>query len=170
MTSTFQQIIRLEDDTPPTIQLTCPADTVLYVDGNCMAATDTSATGSASAIFDDNCDLESDTLYYSDSVTGTPGDGCYSIERTWTASAEDACGNVSTAMCTQTITVDDDEDPTVTLTCPANTTVYVDGNCTAATDTSATGAATAMFDDNCTLTFDTLYYSDSVSGLSLIHI
>ena len=149
----------MDDDEDPTVTLTCPPNTTVYVDGNCMADTDTSATGAATAIFDDNCTLTFDTLYYSDSVSGTPGDGCYTITRTFTAMASDACGNDNTATCTQTITVDDDEAPTITLTCPADTTV---NGCPAGTDTSNTGNATADFDDNCMLASSGFSYSDMV--------
>ena len=130
LTSTFQQIILLEDDTPPTVNLTCPGDVTLAVDDDCYVNTDTTSlgAGSAMATFDDNCELDSDTLYYSDAVTDSTSTGCYTIERTWTATAVDACNQTTTETCTQTIVIEDNIDPTVTLTCPADKTVYVDGD------------------------------------------
>ena len=51
-----------------------------------------------------------------DIVTETTGAGCYVIERTWTATATDACGLTATATCTQTIEVQDIIAPEIDVT------------------------------------------------------
>ena len=51
-----------------------------------------------------------------DIVTHTDGAGCYVIERTWSATATDACGLTATATCTQTIEVKDIIDPVIHVT------------------------------------------------------
>ena len=100
----------------------------MYVDADCYA--DLSGVAEATASFDDNCALGATDLSYADQVTAFVSDGCYTITRTWTASASDECGNhAADATCTQTIHVQDNTPPTIALTCPADETVYVDADC-----------------------------------------
>ncbi|HHI02681.1 MAG TPA: T9SS type A sorting domain-containing protein, partial [candidate division Zixibacteria bacterium] len=128
--STCDQIISVEDTTPPVI--TCPANATI----ECNEDPDPIIIGSASA--DDNCD-PSPTITYSDVTNGNV------ITRTWLA--EDACGNSST--CDQIIILEDTTPPVIT--CPADITI----ECDESTDPSHTGMATAT--DNCdqdvTITF-----------------
>jgi len=129
--STCTQIITIDDSTPPVITL-CPANITI----ECDESTDPMNTGLASAT--DNCD-PAPVVTYNDVTTASmtcPQE--YTINRTWTAT--DACGNSST--CAQVITVDDSTPPVITL-CPPNITI----ECTASTDPSNTGNATAT--DNC---------------------
>ena len=104
--ATCTQTIHVADNTPPTIDLHCPADETVYVDANCQA--DLSGVAHATADFDDNCLLGDTDLSYNDAVTATVSNGCYTITRTWMASASDACGNsAADATCTQLIHVVD---------------------------------------------------------------
>ena len=110
--ATCSRTIHIEDNTPPTIVLTCPADETVYVDGDCYA--DLSGLAEATASFDDDCALGATSLTYSDQVTAFVSDGCYTITRTWTASASDECGNhAADATCTQTIHIEDNIDPVI---------------------------------------------------------
>ncbi len=132
-TTSDTQTISVEDNTPPT--LTVPADVTV----ECTDSTDPDATGTATAT--DSCgDV---TVTFSDNTT--PGCGSTeTITRTWTAT--DACGNTTSD--TQTISVEDNTPPTLTV--PADVTV----ECTDSTDPAATGTATAT--DTCgdvTVTF-----------------
>ena len=124
--TTCDQIITVEDNTPPEIM--CPADVTL----ECPADTEPESTGEATG--SDTCgDV---TISSSDSVT--PGcAGTETITRTWTAT--DDCGNTST--CDQIITVEDTTLPLIT--CPADVTL----ECPADTDPEGTGEATGS--DTC---------------------
>ena len=133
-TVSCQQAITVNDTTAPTI--TCPADITTGNDaGQCSAAV---APGTATAT--DNCDIPT--------VTGTRSDaqalnapypkGTTTI--TWTAT--DGSGNV--ASCTQTVTINDAENPTIT--CPAPTSASADANCQAPVPDVASGATAS---DNC---------------------
>ncbi|MDX1685513.1 MAG: hypothetical protein R3275_09765, partial [Saprospiraceae bacterium] len=135
--ATCEQIITLIDNGAPSI--TCPADVTI----NCGDSTDPANTGEPTA--SDSC--SSVMLSYTDSSSGSCPE---IITRTWTA--EDSCGNASS--CVQTITVEDNEVPTIT--CPANVTI----NCGDPSNPLNTGFATGS--DNCSSPIVT--YSDSYSG------
>ena len=109
-------MIDIFDTTPPTVTITCPADTIVYSDADCYSNTTIAALGSATAAGDDNCDYEVSEPVSFDIVTHTDGAGCYVIERTWSATATDACGLTATATCTQTIEVKDIIDPVIHVT------------------------------------------------------
>ncbi|WP_460218750.1 HYR-like domain-containing protein [Psychroserpens sp. MEBiC05023] len=136
----YVQTIYVVDSTPPT--LTVPDDETVQ----CTEGTDPSETGNATGT--DNCGNV--TITFSDTSVA----GCGNTEiitRTWTAT--DDCGNSTSD--TQTITVVDTTDPTITI--PPNKIV----ECGESTSPPNTGEATAT--DTCgTVTID---YSDtSVSG------
>ena len=122
-TASCDQVIEVVDTTPPTI--TCPPDATL----DCNSSTDT-----GTAVVDDNCG--SVTVTFDDSDPS--GDCPQTVTRTWTAT--DECGN--SASCDQTITIDDDEPPTIT--CPPDVTV----ECNDSTDPADTGEASGS--DDCT--------------------
>jgi len=132
-TATCQQTVTVNDTTPPTI--TCPANITTGDDaGQCSATVD---PGTATA--SDNCGTPT--------VTGTRSDGqplnapypTGTTTITWTAT--DSSDNSSS--CTQTVTVNDTENPTIT--CPANITTGNDAGQCSATVNPGTAAAT----DNC---------------------
>ncbi|PYE81866.1 gliding motility-associated-like protein [Winogradskyella epiphytica] len=135
-TTSANQIITIEDTTPPT--LTVPANATV----ECGASTEPSTTGEATAT--DTCgDV---TITYNDASVEACGN-TQVITRTWTAT--DACGN--TVSNDQIITVGDTTPPTLTV--PANATV----ECDASFDPAATGEATAT--DTCGDV--TITYNDS---------
>ncbi len=119
------QTINVSDTENPVIS--CPADVVI----NCEEI-ETAILGEATAT--DNCG--DPTITFEDGEI--TGDCPVSIIRTWTAT--DDCGNPSS--CMQTITIDDEEGPTIT--CPIDATVSC---ANADTDPAITGEATAT--DNC---------------------
>ncbi len=130
-TATATQMVTVIDNEDPTI--TAPADVTVNVDaGSCEAtgvALGTPTTG-------DNCS----SGYSNNAPTNFPL-GTTTV--TWTVT--DGSGNIATA--TQTVTVIDNEDPTIAA--PANVTVNVDaGTC------GATGVVlgTPIVGDNCSAT------------------
>jgi len=130
-TAACVQTIGVQDITAPVI--TCPPTALV----NCENTTP-AAAGSATAT--DNCDA-SPVITHSDVSTQTNIGACtdqtYTITRTWLA--VDACGN--SALCVQTIAVQDTTRPTIL--CPLNITI----NCEVATTPANTGTAIAT--DNC---------------------
>ncbi len=130
--NTCDQVITVEDTTPPVI--TCPAAATVECDGDWSVA----ALGSATAT--DNCS-GAPVISSSDADDQTNDGSCtdhtYTITRTWTAT--DLCGKMSD--CDQIISIVDTKGPVIT--CPANTTV----ECDADNSPAATGSATAV--DNC---------------------
>ena len=79
------------------------------------------------------------TYSYSDGApTYTCGNGGYEFTRTWTATAEDDCGNESSTSCALII-VEDNIAPEASITCPADIAVSLDENCEA--DLSTTPSA-----------------------------
>ena len=130
-TATCSQTVTVTDIELPTI--TCPADvTVAAAIGTC------SATGVVlgSPVTADNCTVAS----VSNDAPSVYGLGTTTV--TWTV--VDGSGNVST--CTQTVTVNDTELPTIA--CPSNVTVAADlGSCLASGVVLGTPATT----DNCSV-------------------
>ena len=162
LTSTDQHVIFLTDSVPPTVSIQCPSDTLLYVDAGCAADTTTSSTGMAAADYDDNCALKDSSLTYSDAITAYTAAGCYTITRTWMATAVDSCDNMSTSSCNQTIQVIDTISPTLTVTGSDSVTVYLDEMCEVDLSVDSVGGVTWDADDNCTL--DTVIVSNPVDG------
>jgi gliding motility-associated-like protein len=114
-TTTCTQTVTVTDDENPTI--TCPANINVNIDA---AACDVSTVNLGTPITDDNCSVASVT---NDAPSTYPlGDTIV----TWTVT--DGSGN--TATCTQTVTVIDNVDPTIS--CPADISVSADaGLCSA---------------------------------------
>lgn len=124
-----QQLITIDDTTPPTI--TCPTDVTIECDDSTLPANNGMATAT------DNCD-PSPEISFTDFVI--PNKGCAQESfriRTWTAT--DNCGN--TSQCTQFFEVVDTTPPVIT--CPPNLSVSCPNN----TNPFFTGFATAT--DNC---------------------
>jgi titin len=96
----------LDVDNPPTF--TAPADITIQ----CDESTDPSNTGVPTAVADD---YGTPTIGYSDASTPGSCGNERTITRTWTAT--DACGNSTSH--DQTITVEDTEAPTITLSSTA---------------------------------------------------
>ena len=144
--STFMQIINLTDEEAPTFTITCPDDVTLSADGDCNADTSAETNGMAAASdVLDNCDTDVEVnVSYAD-ATDYPCAGSMVITRTFTITAEDNCDNVTTLTCDQTITVNDDTDPS--LTAPEDVTVECDGAGNA--DALAAFLAGATASDNC---------------------
>ena len=114
-TSTFQQTIDLLDEVDPVVTITCPADQTISSAADCSADTSVDAMGEATFTATDNCDNDLDTdLSHSDVLIPGCNDGTYTIERTWTITAEDHCQNEAMTSCVQTITVQDNDAPVLT--------------------------------------------------------
>ncbi|MGB2808797.1 MAG: hypothetical protein WBC22_13720, partial [Sedimentisphaerales bacterium] len=129
---TNEVTIIVQDTTPPDIN--CPPDVTL----ECPAETTPSATGKATAT--DTCGTV--TITHSDQWQPSCGNAG-TLARTWTAT--DESGNSST--CVQIITVVDTTPPAitcppdVTLECPADTSVEVNGSATAVDTCSSVAIA-----------------------------
>ena len=148
--STAIQLIQLTDDVAPEVSIECPAGDSLQVDAACFAETGIEALGSATANATDNCDeMPAVSVSHSDAIE-TPCSGSQIITRTWTAVATDHCSNTDTATCQQIIVVQDLIAPELSLTCPADTLLLADENCTANTDPVALGIPVIAASDNCT--------------------
>ncbi len=120
-----------------TLVITCPPDTCV----EWGEPTDTSATGTPT--ISDNCNCMP-TVTFTDMEVVLPLDSCpkvRKINRTWIVS--DTCGHSDT--CVQMIFIADTTAPMIM--CPSDTTI----DCTASTDPSSTGEASAK--DNCATSF-----------------
>ncbi|MEZ4856809.1 MAG: LamG-like jellyroll fold domain-containing protein [Gelidibacter sp.] len=134
--ATCNQIITIQDTSAPVI--TCPADVITTNDaGQCFASSVVIGAPTAT----DNC---STNLTYTgtrdDSLALTANYPTGVTTITWTATDEN--GNISNP-CTQTITVNDTENPTII--CPTDVIVNADANCEATS--VALGSPTVS--DNC---------------------
>ena len=149
---TCTQLIHVIDTVGPQINLSIPGDLSVSVMGDCSAQTGTDFTGEAAATFLDDCSSVSGEVTYSDEILDEISLGCYTIARTWTASATDGCGNTSIESGVQVIQVVDQMAPTITLS-----SVEVAIACDAWTcDMDVlTGLGFASWTDNCEL--DTAY-------------
>ena len=115
-TATCTQIITVLDTIAPELSLTCPSDTVVFADAECAAATGTDALGLPQIDAADACGGEvSLTSSHVDSDTSSTCLGSYSFLRTFSVSATDECGNTASASCTQTISVEDNTAPAITI-------------------------------------------------------
>jgi hypothetical protein len=136
-TSSCEQIVTVKDTTAPTIS--CPPNINQGNDpGTCSATLDPgTATGS------DGCGIESVKGTRSD---GEPLDAPYPVGTTtitWVATDQ----SDNTATCSQTVTINDTESPTVTA--PADSSDSADANCQAPVPDYVSGSTAS---DNCTPT------------------
>ncbi|MBK12654.1 MAG: hypothetical protein CL849_03905, partial [Crocinitomicaceae bacterium] len=147
----FMQMIDLYDDVNPVASITCPADFVTTADEDCNADTTPEAAGIAEASATDNCDASPEvTISHEDGESNYTCSGSYSFTRTWTATAEDHCGNVHSVSCDQLITVNDETAPDApVIDSPEDAIVFLDENCTVDSSPAVTGVATATAEDNC---------------------
>ncbi|WP_433835229.1 HYR domain-containing protein [Flavobacterium anhuiense] len=130
-TQTCTQTVTVNDTEKPSI--TCPATVTVSADANSCVATGV-ALGTPTT--SDNC---TGTVTVTNNAPSSFPIGNTTV--TWTA--QDAAGNTQT--CTQTVTVNDTEKPSIT--CPATVTVSADANSCVATGV-ALGTPTTS--DNCT--------------------
>ena len=121
-TETCSHFINTFDLTVPTIELTCPDTATVQHDENCETDVDPSITGSAFATAEDDCDTDVTITYsYADGASiYLCGNGGYEFIRTWTATAEDDCGNETSTTCDQVIIVEHNIDPVASIACPAD--------------------------------------------------
>lgn len=153
-TATAHQFILMIDTVAPTIELTCPADITVQLDGACDGELDPTQSGEVAIVSTDNCDAApvlSYTIQDSEpDYTCTDSTGTYVITRTFFAMASDHCGNTSEASCTQILTVEDVTAPVITLLeCPADVTVTLGEECTAVFSTEALGTPNIEAEDGC---------------------
>ena len=157
---TCTQLIHVIDTVGPAIDLMLPGDLTVSVMGDCTAQTDTDFTGEAAADFSDDCSSVTGDITYSDILVDQISDGCYTIERTWTASAQDGCGNASTASGIQIIEVVDQIAPTINLSSVEVTLACDEWACDM---DLLTGLGFASWTDNCEI--DTAFIQcEPVSG------
>jgi gliding motility-associated-like protein len=156
--------VTITDDEAPTVT-TCPTDVTVNIDpGNCTAALDP-----ADPVFADNCAVTDVTWAITGASTGTsPGTGINFVGNTTynlgvstiTYTVADAAGN-SDNSCSFTITVEDNEPPTIT--CPLNTGAGTDpGQC----DAVVNGIAPLATADNCGVTVQTWSLAGATTGNS----
>ena len=142
-TTTHDQIITVEDNTPPTF--TVPADITIYKDATCGYDASVTITGDVTDEAD-NCDTSLDATF-TDVVVAGSCEGEQIITRTWTLT--DDCGNTTTH--DQIITVEDNTPPTFTV--PADITIYKDATCNYDASVTITGDVTDEA-DNCDTSLD----------------
>ena len=167
-TTTFVQTVMLVDDLAPTISMICPQSVFLSKDGECNADDSIGNTGDATVTVTDNCD---DAPSHSVVVTETEPDftcpHSYSFTRTWTVTAEDECGNVSTASCSQDITVVDNAAPAApAILADAAVTLYLDGDCAYDAGPEGNPGLDVNGNDNCSadeLLTEDISFSDDTS-------
>jgi gliding motility-associated-like protein len=146
---TDEQIITLEDTTPPTF--TVPLDVTLECGQD---ANDLNTTGEV-VDESDNCDPTLGQATYSDVISNDdPCIGTTQIFRTWTLT--DGCGNITSEI--QTITLEDTTPPEFTV--PADITLECG---TDPDDLSFTGEVTDE-SDNCDTSIGDATYSDAISS------
>ncbi|MCK9323805.1 MAG: HYR domain-containing protein, partial [Candidatus Methanomethylophilaceae archaeon] len=138
-TTTCEQLVTVEDDEDPTI-IACAANVSVGTDDSQCSATNV-ALGNVTVT--DNCTAVADLTITNNAPTIFPI-GVTTV--TWTV--EDATGNTTT--CEQLVTVEDDEDPTITA-CAVDVMVGTDDGQCSATNV-ALGNVTAT--DNCTAVAD----------------
>ena len=156
--SSMSQRIELVDTVDPVLTVIEPADTVIYADANCFADyIDGVPYPAASAT--DNCDEDVEiTAYHVDSpkqYACLPGTGAFTLQRTYTTTATDNCGNEHTVQVNRLVTVLDTIKPTFNVTAPAALFVNIDPFCGANTSTTIGGEPTITdVDDNCDIDVD----------------
>ena len=165
-TATTHQFIELIDTVAPTIDITCPADITVQLDGDCNGELDPTQSGEVTIVSTDNCDaapILSYTIEDSEpDYTCADSAGTYVITRTFFAVSTDHCGNTAEASCTQILTVEDVTAPVVTLLeCPADMSVALGEDCSADFSTDALGIPSIEAEDGCDTAPATFFdYSD----------
>ncbi len=132
----------------------CPDDVEL----DCLGDTSPEANGMPSVTGDccqdtdeGSCDVQISWSHHDSEVS----EGCVStFTRTFTgvitvADHIDWSANEDTVYCHQTFTLIDTTPPTVTISCPSEATVHVDGGCLADAHPDVTGHASASIEDLC---------------------
>ncbi len=151
--TTYDQIIRVEDNTAPTF--TVPADITIYKDAICGYDAGVSITGDVTDEAD-NCDTSLNATF-TDNVVAGACEGELIITRTWTLT--DDCGNTTTY--DQIIRVEDNTAPTFTV--PADITIYKDATCGYDAGVSITGDVTDEA-DNCDTSLNATFTDNVVAG------
>ena len=129
-TGTTTQIINFFDVAAPSLDLTCPADTSVASDADCLVDLSPETLGLPVADVSDNCDTDpTSSVTFSDAEAPGDCEGKRVVVRTFTVEALDDCGNSTSSTCTQTITVLDETAPTVFLVCPEDVEVALDSDC-----------------------------------------
>jgi len=131
------QTITVGDTVAPVLTVTGPDDVALT---GCFSTADTTeaTNGSPTWTTTDNCGTVIVTYTVSDSeafqCTGDDAtdEGSFIVTRTFTVTAIDEAANATTISVDQTLTLTDDSAPTVSLTAPADVTLYLDATCFAA--------------------------------------
>lgn len=149
-----QVTITVSDDTDPMI--VCPANQQLIADGACMA---TIPDYTNDAVASDNCTLSPSISISQNNGGGATLTGAGSAQ-TITLTADD--GNGNTASCVFTVTLIDNEPPTVS--CPPNQTQDLNASCQTTLD-DYTGAATIA--DNCTASGSLVLSQTPTAGTAL---
>jgi hypothetical protein len=111
------QTITVPDATPPILEWSCPSDTTLEFTGDCEAPELLPLFGEPEVVASDGVDPEPWVQVDYTDLTSAECAGEITITRTWEISASDACGNVVSASCAQTIVYVDAESPVFTNVC-----------------------------------------------------
>ncbi|MAC17502.1 MAG: hypothetical protein CMC97_04315, partial [Flavobacteriales bacterium] len=151
------QTITVTDESAPDLSAMAPADQTTQIDAFCEADLSTDALGYASHTTSDGCDsdvtVESSFSDSAPQYTCTGDDnaleGSYTFVRTFSFTATDDCGNSSSISVEQTITVEDNMDPSQTIETLSPVTLYLDGDCATDRSDMATGIPAVTALDNC---------------------
>ena len=133
--ATCDQTIEVVDLTPPTLSVTCPDTLEVILDGDCSWS---GGSGQPLVIVTDGCDASPDVTVTSvdhDTTMLCAGDdavleGSLSFIRTFTITAEDACGNTTSTSCDQLVSLLDQAAPVDhTLETLPTDTLFLDVEC-----------------------------------------
>lgn len=166
------QLITLLDVTGPALTLNPPLPKNIF---GCLADTDTTLAGlgalTATAVDACGGDVAINMAYEDDISLSCNGDdavteGSLTLDRTFTVTATDCGGNVTTATHVQTVNFFDIAAPTLALSCPNDTTVEALPDCTADLDVSLMGLPGVLAEDNCDtdVVFSISHSDQEVSG------
>ena len=167
------QTITIVDETAPELTVTAPEDAMVEQTADCDVYLGADSLGLVTASAFDACDDDVDiAVTY---VDGEPEYGCaaddslaqgdYSLLRTFTVIATDACGNADTAVVEQMIQVNDNIAPQFTETCGIVNNGIVSACCVDESGVVFVPDSCAVgYQDNCDtevdLTFTELYLGD----------
>ena len=127
---TYTQTVNFFDIMAPTLTLTCPPDTAIDALADCTAESDPAFLGAPAVDAQDNCDTDVDySVTYTDVETPGACAGSRTIERTFTVTATDDCGQSTTEQCSHTIEISDVTPPTIVMTCPDDAEIALDEHC-----------------------------------------